>query len=75
MNTKPFEQLHRVITDPDTPQEIADALRTEIYAEVINTITSHNFDWTDRRVICELWPLVRELATTGQSQAPAPIRD
>jgi hypothetical protein len=59
------EQLHRVINDPDIPEETRDALRTEIYADVINTITSHNFPWTDRRVICELWPLVRDLAQTA----------
>jgi len=60
-NTTPFEQIHATINDPNTPQEIADSLRADISSEVVNAVTSDNFDWSDRKVICELWPLVRDL--------------
>jgi len=66
MKKDAFEQLHRVITDPQTPQELADALRTDICADVLDIITSDTFTWTDPRVICVLWPLVRELAQTQE---------
>ena len=61
-NKNPYEQLHAIINDPNTSQELALSLRTDLYAEVVNTVTSDSFNWADRRVICELYPLVRALA-------------